>query len=33
MSGVTGVNLWSIVVSVIGAIVVLWIYEALVAKS
>jgi uncharacterized membrane protein YeaQ/YmgE (transglycosylase-associated protein family) len=33
MSGVTGVNLWSIVVSVIGAIIVLWIYEALVAKS
>ena len=33
MSGVTGVNLWSIVVSVIGAIVALWIYEALVAKS
>jgi uncharacterized membrane protein YeaQ/YmgE (transglycosylase-associated protein family) len=32
MSGVTGLNLWSIV-SVIGAIIVLWIYEALVAKS
>jgi uncharacterized membrane protein YeaQ/YmgE (transglycosylase-associated protein family) len=33
MSGVTGLNIWSIIVSVIGAIIVLWIYEALVAKS
>jgi len=28
-SGVTGVNLYSILVAVIGAIVVLWIYHAL----
>jgi uncharacterized membrane protein YeaQ/YmgE (transglycosylase-associated protein family) len=33
MSGVTGLNLWSIMVSVIGAAIVLWIYEALVARS
>jgi uncharacterized membrane protein YeaQ/YmgE (transglycosylase-associated protein family) len=33
MSGVTGLNLWSIIVSVIGAAIVLWIYEALIAKS
>ena len=33
MSGVAGLNLWSIIVSVIGAAIVLWIYEALVAKS
>ena len=33
MSGVTGLNLWSIIVSVIGAAIVLWIYEALVARS
>jgi uncharacterized membrane protein YeaQ/YmgE (transglycosylase-associated protein family) len=33
MSGVTGLNIWSIIVSVIGAIVVLWIYEKLIAKS
>ena len=33
MSGVTGLNLWSILVSVIGAAIVLWIYEALVARS
>ena len=33
MSGVTGLNLRSIIVSVIGAIVVLWVYEKLIAKS
>ena len=33
MSGVTGLSLWSIIVSVIGAVIVLWIYEALVARS
>jgi uncharacterized membrane protein YeaQ/YmgE (transglycosylase-associated protein family) len=33
MSGVTGLNIWSIIVSVIGAIIVLWVYEKLVAKS
>src|SRR5262249_45144360 len=33
MSGVTGLNIWSIIVSVIGAIIVLWIYEALVART
>jgi uncharacterized membrane protein YeaQ/YmgE (transglycosylase-associated protein family) len=33
MSGVTGVNIWSIIVSVIGAIIVLWIYERLIAKT
>ena len=32
-TGVTGVNIWSIIVAVIGAIVVLWIYHALVARS
>jgi uncharacterized membrane protein YeaQ/YmgE (transglycosylase-associated protein family) len=26
--GVTGVNIWSIIVSVIGAVVVVWIYNA-----
>ena len=30
--GVTGVNLYSIVVSVIGAIVVLWVYHAVVRR-
>lgn len=33
MSGVTGVNIWSIIVSVIGAIIVLWIYEKLIART
>jgi uncharacterized membrane protein YeaQ/YmgE (transglycosylase-associated protein family) len=33
MSGVTGLNIWSIIVSVIGAIVVLWVYEKMIAKS
>jgi uncharacterized membrane protein YeaQ/YmgE (transglycosylase-associated protein family) len=33
MSWVTGINLWSIIVSVIGAAIVLWIYEAFVARS
>jgi uncharacterized membrane protein YeaQ/YmgE (transglycosylase-associated protein family) len=33
MRGVTGLNIWSIIVSVIGAIVVLWIYEKMVARS
>jgi uncharacterized membrane protein YeaQ/YmgE (transglycosylase-associated protein family) len=33
MRGVTGLNIWSIIVSVIGAVVVLWIYEKLIAKA
>jgi len=33
MSGVTGVNIWSIIVSVIGAVVVLWIYHTVVART
>lgn len=31
-SGVTGFNLYSMIVAVIGAIVVLWIYHAVVAR-
>jgi len=31
--GVTGVNLYSLLVAVIGAIVVLWIYHALVRRT
>ncbi len=27
--GVTGINIWSIIVSVIGAIVVVWVYNAI----
>jgi uncharacterized membrane protein YeaQ/YmgE (transglycosylase-associated protein family) len=32
MSGVTGLNIWSIIVAVVGAIVVIWIYEAALAR-
>lgn len=31
--GVTGVNLYSILVSVVGAVVVLWVYHALIRHS
>jgi len=30
--GVTGLNIWSVIVSVIGAVVVLWIYHAVVGR-
>jgi uncharacterized membrane protein YeaQ/YmgE (transglycosylase-associated protein family) len=33
MTGITGVNIWSIIVSVVGAIIVLWVYEKLIAKA
>ena len=33
MAGVTGLNIWSFIVSVIGAIVVIWIYEAVLASK
>ena len=32
MAGVSGVNIYSIVVSILGAVVVLWIYHALVRR-
>jgi uncharacterized membrane protein YeaQ/YmgE (transglycosylase-associated protein family) len=32
MSGVTGVNIYSILVAVVGAVVVLFIYHALVSR-
>ena len=31
--GVSGVNIWSIIVSVIGAIVVVWIYNFVVSRT
>ena len=31
-TGVTGINIWSIIVSVIGAVVVVWIYNAVVSR-
>lgn len=30
--GVTGLNVWSMLVAVIGAIVVLWVYHAILAR-
>ncbi len=33
MNGVTGVNIWSIIVSVIGAVIVLWVYHKVVAQT
>lgn len=32
-SGVSGVNIWSIIVSVIGAVVVVWLYNAVVRRA
>ncbi len=31
-SGVTGINIWSIIVSVIGAVVVVWLYNTIVVR-
>lgn len=31
-SGVTGVNIYSIIVSVVGAVVVIWLYNAVTAR-
>jgi uncharacterized membrane protein YeaQ/YmgE (transglycosylase-associated protein family) len=31
--GVTGLNIWSLVVAVIGSIVVLWVYHQVVART
>jgi uncharacterized membrane protein YeaQ/YmgE (transglycosylase-associated protein family) len=32
-TGVTGFNLWSMLVAILGAVVVLWIYHAVVGRS
>ena len=31
-TGVTGINIWSIIVSVLGAVVVVWIYNTVIAR-
>ena len=31
-SGVTGLNIWSIIVAIVGSVVVLWVYNALMAR-
>jgi uncharacterized membrane protein YeaQ/YmgE (transglycosylase-associated protein family) len=32
LTGVTGINIWSIILSVVGAVVVVWIYNAVVGR-
>ena len=31
-TGITGLNIWSLIVAVIGAVVVLWVYHALTGR-
>jgi len=31
-TGVTGLNIWSMIVAVVGSVVVLWVYNALMAR-
>ena len=31
--GITGLNIWSILVAIVGAVIVLWIYHAFVARA
>jgi uncharacterized membrane protein YeaQ/YmgE (transglycosylase-associated protein family) len=32
MTGVTGLNIWSLVVAIVGAVIVLWLYHTVVAR-
>ena len=32
MQGVTGLNIWSMIVAIVGAVIVLWVYHALAAR-
>ena len=31
-TGITGLNIWSMIVAIVGSVVVLWIYNALMAR-
>ena len=31
-TGITGLNVWSIIVAIVGSVVVLWVYNALAAR-
>jgi uncharacterized membrane protein YeaQ/YmgE (transglycosylase-associated protein family) len=31
--GITGLNIWSILVAIVGAVIVLWIYHAVVSRA
>ncbi|MBV8106009.1 MAG: GlsB/YeaQ/YmgE family stress response membrane protein [Hyphomicrobiales bacterium] len=33
MEGVSGLNIWSLIVAVVGSVVVLWIYHMVVART
>ncbi len=33
INGVTGVNIYSVIIAVIGAVVVLWVYHAVIARA
>jgi uncharacterized membrane protein YeaQ/YmgE (transglycosylase-associated protein family) len=33
MEGVSGLNIWSLIVAVVGAVIVLWIYHMVVART
>ncbi len=33
MTGVTGLNIWSLIVAVVGAVIVLWVYHKFVAAT
>lgn len=32
-SGVTGLNIWSLIVAIVGSIIVLWLYHALAGRA
>ena len=31
-TGITGLNIWSIIVAIMGSVVVLWVYNAIIAR-
>jgi uncharacterized membrane protein YeaQ/YmgE (transglycosylase-associated protein family) len=31
-TGITGLNIWSIIVAIVGSVVVLWVYNTLMAR-
>jgi len=33
MTGVTGLNIWSLIVAIVGAVIVLWVYHTVVART
>ncbi len=33
MTGVTGLNIWSLIVAIVGAVIVLWVYHKVAART